>query len=97
MAQRAPAVSASKSREARIVAVDHQFEDFAYRTPYQFGGRSVDRVTMLNVNCRVRTGGGAEAWGFGSMTLGNAWAFPGGVAGRRARRDEGTGRASCAR
>jgi len=36
----------------------------------------VDRVTLLNVNCRVRTGGGREAWGFGSMTLGNAWAFP---------------------
>jgi L-alanine-DL-glutamate epimerase-like enolase superfamily enzyme len=24
----------------------------------------------------VRTGDGKEAWGFGSMTLGNAWAFP---------------------
>ena len=24
----------------------------------------------------MRTGGGREAWGFGSMTLGNAWAFP---------------------
>ncbi len=76
VAQRAPAVSASKPREARIVAVDHQFEEFRYRTPYQFGGRSVDRVTILNVNCRVRTGDGREAWGFGSMTLGNAWAFP---------------------
>jgi L-alanine-DL-glutamate epimerase-like enolase superfamily enzyme len=30
----------------------------------------------LNVHCRVRTGDGKEAWGFGSMTLGNAWAFP---------------------
>src|SRR5206468_10930210 len=37
--------------------------------------RSVDRVTILNVNCRVRTGNGREAWGFGSMTLGNAWSF----------------------
>ena len=25
---------------------------------------------------RVRTDGGKEAWGFGSMPLGNAWAFP---------------------
>lgn len=47
-----------------------------YRAPYQFGGRSVDRVTLLNVTCRVRTSGGVESWGFGSMTLGNAWAFP---------------------
>ena len=42
----------------------------------QFGGRTVDRVTILNVRCRVRTGAGRDAWGFGSMTLGNAWAFP---------------------
>ena len=60
----------------RILEVTHDFEDFQYRAPYQFGGRSVDRVTLLNVNCRVRTGNGREAWGFGSMTLGNAWAFP---------------------
>ncbi len=33
-------------------------------------------MTLLNVDCRVRTGDGKEAWGFGSMTLGNAWAFP---------------------
>ena len=62
--------------DIRIVEVTHAFEEFHYRAPYQFGGRSVDRVTLLNVRCRVRTGGGREAWGFGSMTLGNAWAFP---------------------
>jgi L-alanine-DL-glutamate epimerase-like enolase superfamily enzyme len=56
--------------------VTHGFEDFTYRAPYQFGGRTVDRVTILNVHCRVRTGHGQEARGFGSMTLGNAWAFP---------------------
>ena len=33
-------------------------------------------MTLLNVDCRVRTGDGKEAWGFGSMTLGNASAFP---------------------
>ena len=41
-----------------------------------FGGRSVSDVTLLNVDVRVRTEGGKEAWGFGSMPLGNAWAFP---------------------
>lgn len=66
----------SRSSDIRLVEVDHQFEEFVYRAPYQFGGRSVDRVTILNVNCRVRTGAGREAWGFGSMTLGNAWSFP---------------------
>src|SRR5262245_10772877 len=73
---RAPATVASRATDARIAEVNHQFQDFKYRAPYQFGGRSVDRVTILNVECRVRTRDGREAWGFGSMTLGNAWAFP---------------------
>src|SRR5688500_15779077 len=60
----------------RIVEVAHYFDEFRYRTPYQFGGRTSDRVTIVNVNCRVRTGAGREAWGFGSMTLGSAWSFP---------------------
>ena len=66
----------ARSTDIRIVEVEHRFEEFRYRAPYQFGGRTVDRVTLLNVECRVRTGDGKEAWGYGSMTLGNAWAFP---------------------
>ena len=73
---RAPAVVAARPNDLRILEVSHGFEDFLYRTPYQFGGRSSDRVTLLNVNCRIRTGGGREAWGFGSMTLGSQWSFP---------------------
>ena len=72
----APAVQASRPTDISLVEVTHEFEGHAYRTPYMFGGRSVDRVTLLNVRCRVRTGDGRDAWGFGSMTLGNAWAFP---------------------
>jgi L-alanine-DL-glutamate epimerase-like enolase superfamily enzyme len=82
---RAPAVATPRPTDIRIASVDHSFEDFRYRAPYQFGGRSVDRVTILNVRCRVRTSGGREASGFGSMTLGNAWAFP------AASQDEGLG------
>jgi hypothetical protein len=73
---RAAGLSLPRPTDIRIVELDHAFDEYRYRTPYQFGGRSVDRVTILNVNCRVRTGAGHEAWGFGSMTLGNAWAFP---------------------
>jgi L-alanine-DL-glutamate epimerase-like enolase superfamily enzyme len=72
----APAVVATPPTDIGIAEVHHAFESFLYRTPYQFGGRSVDRVTILNVDCRVRSGDGKESWGFGSMTLGNAWAFP---------------------
>jgi L-alanine-DL-glutamate epimerase-like enolase superfamily enzyme len=72
----ATAVRASRPADIRVVEVTHAFEHHTYRAPYMFGGRSVDRVTILNVQVRVRTGAGVEAWGFGSMTLGNAWAFP---------------------
>jgi L-alanine-DL-glutamate epimerase-like enolase superfamily enzyme len=60
----------------RLAEVRHGYEDFVYRAPYKFGGRVVDRVTLLNVRCRVEGGGGRSAWGFGSMTLGNMWSFP---------------------
>jgi L-alanine-DL-glutamate epimerase-like enolase superfamily enzyme len=69
-------VIASRPTDIRIAEVRHEFEEFKYRAPYMFGGRTVDRVTLLNVTCRVRTTDGREARGFGSMTLGNAWAFP---------------------
>ena len=65
-----------KQTDIRIDEVIHGYEDYAYRTPYKFGGRVVDRVTLLNVHCRVTTRNGRTAWGFGSMTMGNVWAFP---------------------
>jgi L-alanine-DL-glutamate epimerase-like enolase superfamily enzyme len=73
---RSPAVVSRRHTDIRVVEVRHAFQDFRYRAPYKFGGREVDRVTLLDVECRVRTGAGREAWGFGSMTLGNAWSFP---------------------
>jgi L-alanine-DL-glutamate epimerase-like enolase superfamily enzyme len=66
-----PASTDTKIDELRI-----SFEDFLYRAPYMFGGRKVDRVTMLNVHCRLSTRAGKSASGFASMSMGNAWAFP---------------------
>ena len=65
-----------KPTDIRIDEVVHDYEDHVYRAPYKFGGRIVDRVTLLNVHCRVTTRNGQTAWGFASMTLGNVWAFP---------------------
>jgi L-alanine-DL-glutamate epimerase-like enolase superfamily enzyme len=65
-----------KPTDIRIEHVAYNFEDFRYRAPLKFGGTIVDRVTLLNVLCRVRTGSGAAAPGFGSMPLGNVWSFP---------------------
>jgi L-alanine-DL-glutamate epimerase-like enolase superfamily enzyme len=60
----------------RIEEVRFDYQDYRYRTPYRFGAQTVDRVTLLNVNCVVRTEAGKTAHGFGSMTMGNAWSFP---------------------
>jgi len=62
--------------DIRIKEVTFSFEDFRYRAPLKFGGTIVDRVTLLNVNSVVQTRRGRPAKGFGSMPLGNVWAFP---------------------
>lgn len=59
-----------------IDSVSHEYEEYRYRTPYKFGGREVDRVTLLNVHCFVHLADGRSAHGFGSMTMGNVWSFP---------------------
>lgn len=72
-------VSSSRPTDIRLENISFEYDDYAYRTPYMFGGRSVDRVTLLNARCQVRTGDGRTASGFGSMTMGNQWAFPSSV------------------
>ncbi|HWB97659.1 MAG TPA: hypothetical protein VG672_13180, partial [Bryobacteraceae bacterium] len=64
------------SSDIRIEEIRFEYEDYLYRAPYMFGGHSVDRVTLLNVHSVVRGPGGRTAKGFGSMTMGNVWAFP---------------------
>jgi L-alanine-DL-glutamate epimerase-like enolase superfamily enzyme len=70
------AVPKPKSSDIRIKEMNVNYEDFPYRTPYEFGGRSGDRVTLLNVQCTVETVAGHVAKGFGSMPMGNEWSFP---------------------
>lgn len=70
-----------KPTDIRIEDVAHSYEDFLFRTPIKFGGIALDRVTLLNVECRVRTRDGKSACGFGSMPLGNVWSFPSRVLG----------------
>ena len=71
-----PAIATPKQTGIRIESVSLSFEDIRYRSPYKFGGVAVDRATLLNVECIVRTRAGKTAKGFGSMPLGNVWAFP---------------------
>src|SRR6516225_3279091 len=62
--------------DIRIKDVEFSYEEHSYRTPIKFGGVVVDRATILNVECVVETVAGQAARGFGSMPLGNVWAFP---------------------
>lgn len=65
-----------KRTSIKVCQVSLGFEDHLYRTPIKFGGRALDRVTLLNAAIEVETAGGARAEGFGSMPLGNIWSFP---------------------
>ncbi len=76
MAGAAAAIAAPKQTAIRVDEVSFSFKDIKYRAPYKFGGVAVDRVTLINVNCQVRTRSGKVAKGFGSMPLGNVWSFP---------------------
>ncbi|MCE9561647.1 MAG: hypothetical protein K8U57_06290 [Planctomycetes bacterium] len=65
-----------KSTDITIRDVSVSFEDYRYRTPIKFGGVALDRVTILNVWMEVETASGKVGKGFGSMPLGNVWAWP---------------------
>jgi L-alanine-DL-glutamate epimerase-like enolase superfamily enzyme len=68
-----------KSTDIRIVSARAASERIAYRTPIKFGGRVVDHVVLLHVTLDVETRDGRRGQGFGSMPLGNAWAWPTGA------------------
>lgn len=72
----APALVARNSNAIRVRSVEIAYEDFLYRVPIKFGGRALDRVTLLNVTCEVEGRTGKPARGFGSMPLGNVWSWP---------------------
>src|SRR5262245_48036394 len=70
-------VSASINQtDTLIESIAIAYDEHRYRAPYKFGGVPVDRATILNVTATVRTRGGKLVKGFGSMPLGNVWAFP---------------------
>ena len=60
----------------RVREVRPRLSEHRYRTPYMFGGVSVDRATLLDVEIDCDGPDGRSVTGFGSMPLGNAWAFP---------------------
>jgi L-alanine-DL-glutamate epimerase-like enolase superfamily enzyme len=69
-------MNAMKATDIRIREITIDTELWLYRSPIKFGGVALDRATNLNVHCLVETRSGKTARGFGSMPLGNVWAYP---------------------
>jgi L-alanine-DL-glutamate epimerase-like enolase superfamily enzyme len=65
-----------KSTDIRILGATCAFEPVKFRAPLKFGGRIVDRTDLINVEVVVETRDGHHATGFGSMPVGNIWAWP---------------------
>lgn len=65
-----------KATDIKILGVECDFENVKYRTPLKFGGRVVDQGQLVNISVEVSTRNGRRDGGFGSMPLGNVWAWP---------------------
>src|SRR5205807_10506684 len=66
----------SKPTDIRILSVKTETERIAYRSPIKFGGRVVTDAVLVNVTIEVETKSGRRGSGFGSMPMGNVWAWP---------------------
>src|SRR3954469_7386974 len=66
----------TKPTDIRVLAVSSTTELIKYRSPIKFGGRVVVDATLLNVTIDVETKDGKRGQGYGSMPMGNVWAWP---------------------
>src|SRR5256885_7663746 len=66
----------TKLTDIRILSVKTETERIAYRAPIKFGGRVVTDAVLANVTIEVETKSGRRGGGFGSMPMGNVWAWP---------------------
>ena len=66
-----------KSTDIRIKSAACAVEPLPFRAPLKFGGRVMDKAFIVNVDVEVESRDGKRhASGFGSMPLGNIWAWP---------------------
>ncbi|MGD9854789.1 MAG: enolase C-terminal domain-like protein [Planctomycetaceae bacterium] len=66
----------SKPTDIRVVDANISFEPCPFRTPLKFGGRVMSTSRLINVQVTVESESGEHATGFGSMPVGNIWAWP---------------------
>lgn len=60
----------------RILHAAVEFEPVPFRAPLKFGGRTVTETQLINATITVETRDGRRANGYGSMPVGNVWAWP---------------------
>jgi L-alanine-DL-glutamate epimerase-like enolase superfamily enzyme len=70
----------TRPTDLRLCEIQSATEHFAYRAPMKFGGRVVQDVVLLDIVVEAQTRDGRRGKGFGSMPLGNVWAWPSGQA-----------------
>ena len=67
----------AKATDIRIRNAACAFEAVTFRTPLKFGGRIITKSFLMNVDVEVESRDGKRhAGGFGSMPVGNIWAWP---------------------
>ena len=66
----------ARETEIRVLEVETATRRIDYRSPMKFGGRVVRDVTVADAQVLVETRSGKRGIGRGSMTMGNAWAWP---------------------
>ncbi len=69
----------SKETDIRILKASVEFEPVPFRAPLKFGGRTVTETHLINVTVEVEDAKGNQSTGFGSMPMGNVWAWPSAV------------------
>lgn len=66
----------SKPSDIQVLDVRVNFEPVTFRAPLKFGGRVVDHTYLINAEVDVETRSNHKATGYGSMPIGNVWAWP---------------------
>lgn len=65
-----------QATDIRLVHARVEFEPVPFRAPLKFGGRTVTETNLINVTVEVEDHQGRRATGWGSMPVGNVWAWP---------------------
>lgn len=66
----------SRATDVRILDAVVSFEPVPFRAPLKFGGRTVNETHLINAAVTVETRDGRRTTGYGSMPVGNVWAWP---------------------